>query len=277
MWIQAQSGSTTRHRGFIAHACHTRPSSSTSSSFSASSQVSPAASTAWRYFETAPGERLNARAILRALIPLDCSWMSCLSVGVGILGFDIGGSSSVRELPPSVAVPTGPFTSHLVTPPPPARRCAHALQSLAAASSLVTAKEPIFEAPQGLAPASALVPRASLAAVLAHIPDSPPATLEPGSRAAGRRSTAGSPALRATGFGSLACSQGGTLAWSNIAAGHGCAGRRNTAPGSTGIDVVLFFSRGRVLLTPIMPIIAAAARPPGRPPTADLAGLRQGS
>ncbi|MGH7107495.1 MAG: hypothetical protein ACREFT_13435, partial [Acetobacteraceae bacterium] len=43
----------------------------------------------------------------------------------------------------------------------------------------------------------------------------------------------------------------------------GCAGRRKTAPGSTGIDVVLFFSRGRVLLTRIMRITAAAAaRPP---------------
>jgi len=162
-------------------------------------------------------------------------------------------------------MPTGPFTSHLVTPPPPTRRPAHALQSLAAASSLVTAKEPISEAAQGLAPASSLVTRASLAAVLAHIPDSPRATLELGSRAAGRRSTAGSPALRATAFGSLACSPGGTLVWSNISAGHGCADRLKTALGSRGIDVVLFFSQGQVLLTRIMPITAAAAARPPRP------------
>jgi hypothetical protein len=170
----------------------------------------------------------------------------------------------VRELAPSVAVPTGPFTSHLVTPPPPARRCAHALQSLAAASSLVTAKKPIFPPAQRLAPASSLVTPASLVAVFAHIPDSPRATPELGSRAAGRRSTAGSPVLRATDLGSPACWPGDTPAWRNIAAGHGCAGRRKTAPGSTGIDVVLFFSRGRVLLTRIMPITAAArSRPPG--------------
>lgn len=36
--------------------------------------------------------------------------------------------------------------------------------------------------------------------------------------------------------------------------GHGCADRRKAAPGSTGIDVVLFFSRSRALLTRIMPI-----------------------
>ena len=173
-------------------------------------------------------------------------------------------------------MPSGPFTSHLVTPPPPARRPAHVLQSLAAASSLVTAKEPISSAAQRLALASSLVTRASLAAVRGHTPDSPRATPELGSHAAGRRSTAGSPALRATGFGSLACSPGGTQALSNIAAGHGCADRRKTALGSRGIDVVLYFSQGRVLLTRIMPITAAAAASPPGPtvhrPSRPLAG-----
>jgi len=115
-----------------------------------------------------------------------------------------------------------------------------------------------------------------LTAVLAHIPGSPRATPELGSRAAGRRSTAGSPALRATDFGSLACSPSGTQAWSNISAGHGCADRRKTAPGSTGIDVVLFFSQGRVLLTRIMPITAAAAARPSSRRSTDPAGLWQG-
>ena len=39
-------------------------------------------------------------------------------------------------------------------PPPPTRRPAHALQSLAAASSLVTAKKPISEAAQSVIPAN---------------------------------------------------------------------------------------------------------------------------
>jgi hypothetical protein len=39
----------------------------------------------------------------------------------------------------------------------------------------------------------------------------------------------------------------------NISAGRGCADRGKTASGNTGIDVVWFFSLGRVLLTHIMP------------------------
>src|SRR5579883_429958 len=147
--------------------------------------------------------------------------------------------------------PVRSFTSHLVTPAPPAHRLRQARQCLAAASSLVTANRPISSPAQGLAPASSLVTAASLAPV--HTPDSPCARLGPGSRAAGRRSTADSPASPASGFGSPACSPGDMRALNSISAANECADRRKTAPGSTGIDVVLFFSLGRVLPARIMP------------------------
>jgi hypothetical protein len=41
--------------------------------------------------ETAPCDRVSARPTSRADNLLDSNWMICLSLGVGSLGFDIGG------------------------------------------------------------------------------------------------------------------------------------------------------------------------------------------
>jgi hypothetical protein len=58
------------------------------------SQLTPAARTAHRYFETAPCDRASARPTSRADNLLDSNWMTCLSLGIGSRGLGIG-----REIP----------------------------------------------------------------------------------------------------------------------------------------------------------------------------------
>lgn len=150
--------------------------------------------------------------------------------------------------------PAAVFTSHLVTPSPPRRRCHQPHQRLGYISSLVTLKQQIPSAHQRFAPFSSLVTLAPFSPILEHIRGAHPAMPAPDSRDAGRRSSRGSPACAANGFDWLACSPLGIWVVSNTSAECGCADRGETTLGSTGIDAVLFFSLGlRSSWTHIMP------------------------
>ena len=122
------------------------------------------------------------------------------------------------------------------------------ISGLAAALVSCNAKEPISQPDHRLAPVSSLVTVSPLTPLFAHISGCARATPALGPRAARRGSNRGSPVCAASVVGWPSCSPPGTWSSEQYSAGERGRGWRETASGSTGIDVACSCSSSRVLL-----------------------------